>query len=333
MAWVRILWLMLILVPTFSSAQTQHIVEQAKKEGEVILYTTMTVRDFEIFNKAAKEKYPFLNVRHVYLSSSRQAAKVMQEHRAGRVQADVLGNSLTAMLHYKEQGVLGKYESPEAKKMITGSVDPEGYWAGMTTDLLITALNTRDMTKTKAPKDYDEYLSPRFKGQMAINSGVPYGLVGMMTFKGEEAGLAYMRKLSQQALRPVEGFTHMTNLLAAGEFPLAIFMQVSKIEAMKEKGAPVDWLPSSPTFATISTVALTKNPLHPAAARLLLDFYLSPEGQEALARAGKIPVRRGVKSPSKDIDDLLEHGKLHVIREEGEYSRYMKLYSELVGAR
>lgn len=60
-------------------------------------------------------------------------------------------------------------------------------------------------------------------------------------------------------------------------------------------------------------------------------FYLSVEGQRALTRAGKIPARRGIKSSSDDIDRLLDSGNLHVIRTEGEYSRYMKLYNEVLG--
>jgi len=77
-----LLLLACMLVPAFAFAQTADLLSQAKKEGEVILYTTMTVGDFQLFNKAAKEKYPFLNIRHVYLSSARQTARGGQ--RAGR---------------------------------------------------------------------------------------------------------------------------------------------------------------------------------------------------------------------------------------------------------
>ena len=327
------LFCVLTLWPVLCLAQMPETLDQAKKEGEVILYTTMTVSDFETFNKAAKEKHPFLNIRHIYLSSARQAARVMQEHRAGRVQADVLGNSLEAMLYFKQQGVISAYKSPETKNLIQGVWDAEGYWSGMTTDLLITGFNPKMTSKAAAPKSYEEYLKPQFKGQMAVNRGVPYPFTGMVSVRGEEQGVAYLKRLGQQELRLVEGYTHMTNLMAAGEYPLAIFAQVSKVDAMKRKGAPVDWLAGSPTFATISTVAVTRNPLHPAAARLLVDFYLSVEGQQALARAGKIPLRRGVKSPAKEIDQLLESDNLHVIRPEGEYSRYRKLYNELLGVR
>jgi iron(III) transport system substrate-binding protein len=315
-------------------AQPAETLSQAKKEGEAILYTTMTVGDFQVFNKAAKEKYPFLNIRHVYLSSARQTARVMQEFRAGRVQADVLGNSPEPLLYLKQQGVLGAYKSPETAYLLKGAWDPEGFWSGVTTDLLVTGFNPRMISRSAAPKNYDEYLKPQFKSQLAVNRGVPYPLTGMVSLRGEEQGVAYFKKLAQQDLRLVEGYTHTVNLMAAGEYPLTTFMQVSKLDGMKRKEAPVDWLPSTPTLATISTVALVKNPLHPAAAQLLIDFYLSAEGQRALAAAGKIPLRRGVKSPSKEIDQLLmESGNLHVILPEGNYDRYMKLYNDFLGVR
>ena len=330
----KTLLLLAILLPTIASAQSPDIVNQAKKEGgEVILYTTMTVGDFEHFSKAFKEKYPGLNLRHVYLSSSRQTARVMQEFRAGRVQGDVLGNSPEPLLYLKQQGVLGQYRSAETKNLLSGAWDNDGFWSGITTDLLVTGFNPRLLAKSAVPKNYDDYLRPQYKSQIAVNRGVPYPLTGMVSLRGDEQGTAYFKKLSQQDLRLVEGYSHTINMMAAGEYPLTGFMQVSKLEAMKRKDAPVDWLPATQTLATISTIAMVKNPLHPAAAQILIDFYLSAEGQRALATAGKIPLRKGVRSQSKDIDQLMESGTAHVIRAEGGYDKYMKVYNEYLGIR
>jgi iron(III) transport system substrate-binding protein len=330
---VAFLVALMILLSSLALAQSPEIINQAKKEGEVILYTTMTVADFEQFNRAAKEKYPFLNIRHVYLSSGRQAARVMQEFRAGRVQADVLGNSPEPIVYFKQQGVTAPYRSPETKNMIERTWDPDGYWSGITTDLLLTGFNPRMISRSAAPKNYDEYLKPQFKGQIAVNRGTPYPLTGMISLRGEEQGLVYLKKFSQQEPRLVEGYSHNVNLMAAGEYPITGFMQVSKLDAMKRKQAPVDWLPSSPTLATMSTVAMVRNPLHPAGAQLLIDAYLSAEGQRGLVLAGKIPLRRGVKSPSAEIDQILESGNLHIIRPEGGYDRFMKIYSDYLGIR
>jgi iron(III) transport system substrate-binding protein len=257
----------------------------------------------------------------------------MQEFRAGRVQGDVLGNSPEPLLYLKQQGVLGQYRSAETKNLLPGAWDNDGFWSGITTDLLVTGFNPRLLSKSAVPKSYDEYLRPQFKGQIAVNRGVPYPLTGMVSLRGEEQGVAYFKKLSQQDLRLVEGYSHTINMMAAGEYPLTGFMQVSKLDAMKRKEAPVDWLPAAQPLATISTIAMVKNPLHPAAAQILIDFYLSPEGQRALSAAGKIPLRKGVRSQSKDIDQLMESGNPHVIRAEGSYDKYMKVYNEYLGIR
>src|SRR5436190_6275618 len=106
------------LAPAAARAQSQSLIEQARKEGEVVFYSTMSVSVFDIFQRAAKEKYPFINFQHIYLASSRQAARVMLEHRSGKVQADVVGNSLEGMTYYRDQKIIGRYDSPEAKALI-----------------------------------------------------------------------------------------------------------------------------------------------------------------------------------------------------------------------
>ncbi len=321
------------LASAAARAQSQSLIEQARKEGEVVYYSTMSVSVFEILHKAAKEKYPFLNFQHVYLASGRQAARVMLEHRSGKIQADVLGNSLEGMTYYRDQKILARYDSPEGKALIDGSVDPDRFWIGITTDFLVTAYNTRLIARAKAPKNYDEYLNPEFKGQMANNSSVPYPYTGMISLRGVEQAKAYLKRLQQQDVRPVEGYTHTSNLLAAGEYPIVIFMQVSKIEELKKKGAPVDFLPGAPTFATLSTVGVVQNAPHPAAAKLFVDFILSPEGQQALVRGGKIPLRKGVKTPAKAIDDLITGGNLHFVKLLGAYSEAMQTYQQLLGIK
>ena len=323
----------LLVVPVLSFAQNQELISKAEKEGEVILYATMSVTDFAHLAKAFKEKHPRINLRHISLPSARQMARVMQEFRAGGVQADVLGNSPDALLYLKQQGVLGQYRSPEAKNLFQGAWDNDGFWSGITTDLLVTGFNPRLLSKAAVPKSYDEYLRPQMKGQIALNRGVPYPLTGMVSLRGEEQGIAYFKRLSQQDLRLIGDFNHMVNLMAAGEYSLTGFMQVSKLDAMKRKEAPVDWVAAPQTFATIASIGMVKNPLHPAGAQLLIDFYLSAEGQRALAAAGKIPLRKGVKSPSKDIDQVLESGSLHVIRPDGSYDKYMKIYNEYLSVR
>ena len=88
----------LILWPAIAIGQNSNL-EQARKEGEVVLYSTITVGAFNELNKAIKEKYPFLNVRHIRLGPAQQLAKIMQEQRAGHFLADVAYNNLLHLIY------------------------------------------------------------------------------------------------------------------------------------------------------------------------------------------------------------------------------------------
>jgi hypothetical protein len=81
--------LALFLLSALPQGQAADI-EQARKEGDVVLYSTITVGAFNELNKAIKEKYPFLDVQHVRLGPAQQLARIMQEQRAGKFMADVV---------------------------------------------------------------------------------------------------------------------------------------------------------------------------------------------------------------------------------------------------
>ena len=146
----------LVFFPAFSWAQSSELLAKAEKEGEVNLYATMSVADFLHFGKAFKEKYPTINLRHISLPSSRQTARVMQEFRAGRVQADVLGNSPDTLIYLKQQGVLGPYRSAETKYLIpgawattvTGPARPPIFWSPATIHACCHARRCRRVTTT-----------------------------------------------------------------------------------------------------------------------------------------------------------------------------------------
>jgi iron(III) transport system substrate-binding protein len=302
--------------------------EGAKKEGEVVLYTTMVVSDFQVFQKAIVKKYPFLKVNHVRLGVSALASRAVAEFRAGRHLADVYGVTPDSMNALRDIGILTPYTSPESKFIHKGFMDPKGYWSGINTDVLVTGVNTNFFNLGKAPRSYADYLKPEYKDKIAFHIGTSNPLTGMVELRGEEKALAYMKSFSKQGLVHHNGYTKISQLLAAGEFPLVAFMQVSKLEKIRERGGPVDWLPLDPSFATVSSVAIGKNAPHPNAARLLVDFYLSEEGQKALREIDKIPVRRGVEAESKRVGQLVEQNP-HVIKYEGDPGKHLKYFNEI----
>ena len=101
-----------------------------------------------------------------------------------------------------------------------------------------------------------------------------------------------MRDLAKQEPR-LERSSRGNALLSAGEF--AIFIgRGHTAQIFKNKGAPIDWIGLAPVIALIQPVALLANPVHPATARLFVNFVLSEEGQKIIAATGRVPTRKGV---------------------------------------
>ena len=113
---------------------------------------------------------------------------------------------------------------------------------------------------------------------------------------GEDKGLAYFQKLAATGPQIRSGHTLMTELVAAGEIPIALTLYNQAVDKLKEKGAPIDWKPLSPAFGRADGIAMAKHASHPHAALLFADFVLSPEGQRIIKQRNRVPVNRTVDS-------------------------------------
>src|SRR5258706_15778999 len=102
----------------------------AKKEGEVVLYTTMVESDFQVFHKAWVKKYPFIKINHIRLGAATLVARAAAEFRAGKHLTDVYGVSPDSLNYLRDIGVLTQYTSSEATSIPNRFMDPEGFRSG-----------------------------------------------------------------------------------------------------------------------------------------------------------------------------------------------------------
>jgi iron(III) transport system substrate-binding protein len=108
---------------------------------------------------------------------------------------------------------------------------------------------------------------------------------------GEEKGMDFLRKLARQDIVPVKlSARAVVDKMIAGEFAIALqtFNHHSVISA--QKGAPSKWFPLDLAMINVSVEAVTKDAPRPNAARLLVDFLVSSEGQRLFKAADYLPV-------------------------------------------
>jgi len=286
------------------------LIDAAKKEGEVIWYTTQIIAQLVRPVSVAFEKKYGIKVRSTRANSTELSVKIINESRAGRPQSDVFDGTSTVVPLKKEGFVLQWLPDP-AKSYPAAYKDPEGYWVANNLFFLTPGFNTALVPKGTEPRSYQALLDPKWRGKIAwstspTSSGGP-GFIGtVLTEMGTENGMLYLRELSKQRIANIgSAAREVLDQVIAGEYLLAlqIFNHHTVISA--KKGAPVDWIKMEPVTGTLSVISVHKNAPHPNAAKLLVDFITSPEGQNIFRDAEYLPADPAVPAltPSLKPDE------------------------------
>ncbi len=275
------------------------LVQAAQKEGSLTWYTTQIVN--QLAQPAADrfgKKYG-VTVHFVRADSSDVALRIAQESEAGAVQADVFdGTGATASL--MKRGLVAQWTSEEAKRLPVRSVDPNGYWVATNFYVLTPGYNTDLVAAKDAPRTLPDLLEPRWKGRMAWSSNsspsAAPGFVGLaLSAMGEVDGLAYLKRLATQNITSLgSSARQVLDQVIAGEYPLALNIFNNHAVISAERGAPCAWVAMQPALGVFSVISVTKQAAHPNAAKLFVEFMISPEGQSLFRDANYIPVDPGV---------------------------------------
>jgi iron(III) transport system substrate-binding protein len=273
------------------------VIEKAKAEGALVLYTAWGLDTVQALQKAFAKKYPFIKVDVLRTGSERLLNITNSEQRQKLFRADVFSGSHLAMINHSRAGHLQKYVSPEQRTFAKEYKDPDGYWTAFYMDTRVLAYNTKMAARDEVPKNYEDLLLPKWKGKMGMDNAdyILYGTLQEMM--GRERGSAFLKKLAQQDLVIRDGHPLLTQLLIGGEFPIYMDGFGSTIERFKAQGAPIDWVALEPVIVSLNPLAMAVNAPHPASAKLLIDFLLSREGQDVGRAVGKLPTRADVEAP------------------------------------
>ena len=312
--------------------QTQKIVEAARKEGEVVWYTTMSSDQSNAFMARFQQKYPFLRPSVIRLGGSALLNRIVTEAKAGKNFFDVAHGTGEIVLPLMEMGLLAPYLSPERRMIADDLKDKKGFWTSVYVNSVVLGYNTNLIKGQPVPRTYNDLLQPRWKGRkISVDDTYATFLQGLMSAWNKERALEYLKKLAEQEPVVMRGSTVRVQLAAAGEFPLVI-AYANIIQYLAEKGAPVDWVPLEPAVISVNTVMAGAKAAHPNAAKLFIDFTLSREGQEKLWDFQRIPSRSDVEpKPAR----LFRGYKRYVVHPEEmqNLDETAKLYSQILKTR
>ena len=271
------------------------LVEKATAEGEVSFYSSLQAQQIDPFIQAFRKRYPFVKVNPYRVSGNRQVIKIQTEMNAGNHLFDVTNGSAEQASALKKIGAIDPYASPQRDFFAVPNKDQEGYFTSLYAIPIVLGYNTNLVKRAEAPKSYADLLHPKWKGNMFLDDEAYEWFAVLLKHFGREKGLQYMKNLAKQDLRMVRGRTAQSQLLAAGERPLAIALSGHTVWELKTMGAPLEGVILDPYFAQANKLMLARHAPHPHAAALFVDWSLSEEGQSVITTFGRVVARKGVK--------------------------------------
>lgn len=274
----------------------QKLLDKAKKEGQVNVYSSMQPRDAKALTEAFEKQYG-IKVELWRAQPDKIVQRILIEAKAERHDVDILEINGPEIERISRENLLSEFYSPVFSELPSLAFPKHRQYVVDRLNFFVMAYNTKQVRPELVPDSYHDLLHPRWKGKLAIEPNDMNWFASVVKSMGEEAGLAYFRKLA--TLKPAmhQGHTLVAERVASGEVPIFLTAYNHSVQKLKEKGASIDWKPLQPAFAQPNAIGVTKDAPHPHAALLFADFVLSKTGQEIIKEVGRVPVNLAVDSP------------------------------------
>jgi iron(III) transport system substrate-binding protein len=143
--------------------------EGARREGSFVHYSVSNAELINAYVKAFMNKYPFIKADFWRGSGNQLVFRILMEHRAGKLAADVISVGTENVITLKKAGLYARYRSPENQFYPREQYDKEGYFSADSLGLATIAYNNQLVKKDDAPKGYDDLLDPKWKGTLTID--------------------------------------------------------------------------------------------------------------------------------------------------------------------
>jgi iron(III) transport system substrate-binding protein len=274
--------------------QRQAVIErEANREGSIVIYGALGIDRAKFLVDEFNRVYPKIKVEFVRLTANDLLTKLTAEHRAHRMNADLVITTTSYMDLLKD--TLAPYQQRSwadwDSRFLFGSA-AKG-WTGVVYELLPTTIawrTDRGITRKTAPKTLVEMEDPKWRGRAGATTQLEEFIDSMFVTYGEAAGMEQVKRLAALDNKLIATNAALADMLGSGEVDLTWNFVAHRAYFLQKKGAPIDWVFMDPQFAQGVTISITRLTSRPYAAAAFMDHLLEAETLEKLDRleAGRI---------------------------------------------
>lgn len=293
------------VVPWSRAQSDPKIIEAAKKENAVSLYTSASTGPSNAVAEGFRKKYG-IPVSVYRAGSADVATRVQTEENAGRTQADALiieEPALSLLLPF-----LASYDSPE--RAAIGAAYKAPQWTLIRMYMSQIGWNTNAVKGAATPKDWKDLLDPRWKGRLgSLDPHVTATTLAWQVLVTRLYGPQFLQAFGANRPKLYGSTNAMSQAIVSGEIDLGVTNSFGVIQ-MQDTGAPMAGVIPKETVLYGGNCSVFSKAPHPNAARLFVDYLCSAEGQTLINVAGAtIPTHPQASAPK--AGSLAEFAKAH----------------------
>jgi iron(III) transport system substrate-binding protein len=289
-------------------------------ESELVLITpvarTLTDPALAEFAKYAKERWN-INVKTSALAAGTPVAYGRIVEWKGRPDADIFWGGESALFDkLAEQKLLARLTLPkEVVDSIPPSIgkprpiplkDPKGYWIGTVLEPYGLVYHPKLLARlgVPAPKDWDDLLHPKLKGNVAqcaptrsSSSHATYEV--LLQRDGDDKGWAWLKRLAGNTGIFTARSRDVPSVVARGEF--AAGFAVPSYMAFEDRlaGYDIRFVAPKTAWITPEPIGILAGARNPKTAQAFIEFLLSERGQRVAMERGVFPITPKYKVQGK----------------------------------
>jgi len=269
-------------------------IDAARKEGQVRLSSTFSYQRFPKVIAAFKERYPFIKVNYSRGSFQQRVTSLIIAYKQNHIPADVVTSFGGAYRLFKQADALANLRDlPGFANLDSLSQSKEGDWVAFRRQYYCTAYNTNLVKPADLPKKWTNILENKrwHQSKIGVANRPQLWLLMLWGREGPDYVKSYVSRLFGE-VRPQlrkEGINAMISLAVAGEFHMAVPASMFRTSQLAQKKAPIGFHCPVPVPTFVARMAVIKNNPHPFASKILVNWFISKEGQIAQYAGSNAP--------------------------------------------
>ena len=262
----------------------EELVKAAKEEGKLIVYGSCEEEYINAVCANFKSLYG-IDVQAQRLSTGEVAAKIEEEN--GHTSADVwFGGTTDPYNVTSSKGLLEQYEPKNASHLISDKFKSTNKdWYGIYKGILGILYDKEELQRLKldVPQDYKDLIDPKYKGLIWSSNyntaGTAKLIINTVIQKyGHDQGIQYLVDLDKNIAQYTKSGSGPSKAIGAGECTIGIGMLhdgIYQIVDQEHENVGLQ-IPSSGASYEVGATAIFKGAAHPNAAKLWIEYALSP---------------------------------------------------------